>query len=148
MTVILVNGLQFQFRIPDHGESCLKHEQMKQNYIEKFCGGSLSIGQLHNETHSPEGGLARTPCKKIYTKFGKLGNGTFGSVHQVREASTGKVFAMKMLSEQQENFHDYRTAHALLEKESDSLAMLAHVRSPNARSVTTNMRLASDRQTI
>ena len=130
MTVTLANGLQFQLRIPDHGESSFKHEQMKQNYVEKVCGGSLSIDQLHSETHNPGGSVPGTVYKKIYTKFDRLGNGTFGCVYEVREASTGKVFAMKMLSEQHENFHDYRLAHQMLEKESDSLTMLTHVRDP------------------
>lgn len=130
MTVTLANGLQFQLRIPDHGRSRLKHEQMKQNYIEKFCGGSLGIDELHNKIHSPGNGLPGTVYKKIYTKFHKLGNGTFGSVFEIREASTAKVFAMKILSELHENFHDYRIAHEILEKESDSLAMLTHVRGP------------------
>lgn len=64
------------------------------------------------------------PYKKIYTEFNKLGNGTFGCIYEAREASTGKVFAMKMLSEHHENFHDYRLAHQLMEKESNSVKVM------------------------
>ena len=133
MTVTLPNGLQFQLRVSNHGDSRSKHERMKQEYIDKFCGGSLSIDQLHNEIYSPGGGLPGPVYKKIYTKFDRLGNGAFGCVWEVREASTGKVFAMKLLSEHHDNFHDYRLAHQMLEKESDSLALLAHVRGPGSQ---------------
>lgn len=119
-TVTLANGLQFQFRFPQHGDLRLKHEEMKQNYVQKFCGGSLSIGQLHEKAHNQAGSLTHS-YNKIYTKFGKLGSGTYGSVFEVREASTAQLFAMKMLPDQKTlQYRKYRIAHAYLEQESRS----------------------------
>lgn len=131
ITVRLVNELVFQIRFPEHGEDATLYQEARDAFINDPENGCLEILQLNMNTHQTiknHHGALVPDYDKVYTKFGELGAGSFGSVHEVKEVSTATRFAMKTVLPGHVRYAEVRAAHQAIKKEAAMLAGLTHVR--------------------